>query len=201
MWELDHKQSWALKNWCFWTVVLQKTLKSPLDRKGVKLVSPIVSQPWILIKGWCRSSSTWAIWWEEPNHWKRPWCWEILKAKEKGQQNEMVGWHRWLNGHESEQTPGDSGRQGRKVCCSPLQRVRHDLATDQQQIYQKVRRGQMGGVFPEPRGSGQGAHRKIWRAKSTIPYELSRLAQGLPPGGETGGSRIKVEQDGMIEKK
>ena len=73
-------------------------------------------------KDWCWSwsSNTWATWWEEPIHWKRPWCWERLKAgKEETTEHEVVGWHHWLNGLEFEQAPGDSGGQGSLLCCSP----------------------------------------------------------------------------------
>ena len=99
------------KNWCFWTVVLEKTFESPLDCKEIKPVSPkgksTLNIHW---KDWCWSwsSNTLAIWCEELTHWKRPCCWKILRAKRRRkQQDETVGWHHWLNGHESEQTLGD----------------------------------------------------------------------------------------------
>ena len=76
----------ALNNWCFQTVVLQKTLECPLDIKEIKPVNPKGDQPWIDWKDWCWSwrSNTLAIWDEEPTHWKRPWCWERLKAGWEG---------------------------------------------------------------------------------------------------------------------
>ena len=88
MWGLDYKESWALKNWCFWTVMLEKTLESPLDCKEIQPVHPKGNQSWIFIhwKDWCWSwnSNTLATWCEELTHWKRPWCWERLKAGGKG---------------------------------------------------------------------------------------------------------------------
>ena len=79
MWELDYKERWVLKNWCFWTVVLEKTLESPLDCKEIQPVSPKGDQSWIHWKDWCWSrSSNIGHWWEELTHWKRPWCWERL---------------------------------------------------------------------------------------------------------------------------
>ena len=80
MWDLDHKKGWEPKNWCLWTVVLEKTLESFLDRKEIQPVHPKGNQSW---KDWCWSwsSNTLATWWEEPTHWKRPWCWERLKAR------------------------------------------------------------------------------------------------------------------------
>ena len=74
-------------------------------------------------KNWCRSwsSNTLATWLEEPTHWKRPWCWEELKVKgEEGSRGQDGWWHHRLNGHEFEQTPGDSAGQGSLECCSPL---------------------------------------------------------------------------------
>ena len=95
MWELDHKESWALKNWCFWTGVLEKTLESPLDCKQIKPINPKGKQPWIFIhwKDWSWSSSTLATWCEEPTHWKRPWCWERLRA---GGEGDDRGWDGWM---------------------------------------------------------------------------------------------------------
>ena len=112
--KLDHKEDWTLKNWCFWTVVLEKTLESPLDSKEIQPVHPkgILNTHW---KDWCWSSSTLATWCKEPTHWKRPWCWEILKAGGEGGQQR----HNWHNGRELEQTLGDSKGQGSLACCSP----------------------------------------------------------------------------------
>ena len=74
-------------------------------------------------KDWCWSwtSNTLATWWEEPTHWKRPWCWKRLRGGGEGRvtENEVIGWHHQLNGHEFEQTPGDSEGQGSLACWSP----------------------------------------------------------------------------------
>ena len=81
-------------------------------------------------KDWCWSwsSNTLATWWEEPTHWKRPWCWERLRAgREGGDRRWMVGWHPRLNGHESEPTPGKSERQGSLVCCHPFDHKESDM--------------------------------------------------------------------------
>ena len=123
MWELDHKESWASKNWCFWTVVLENSLESPLDCKGIKPVNPKANQTWIFRKrkDWCWSwnSNTLATWYKELTHWKRPWCWARLKAGREGlTEDETVGWHQ-LNGHEFEQTLGGSEGQGSLAWCSP----------------------------------------------------------------------------------
>ena len=97
MWDLDHKEGWVPKIWCFWIVVLEKTLESPLDSKEVKLVCPKESQPWIFIGTTDTEAETsifLASWWEEPTHWKRLWCWARLR--EGGE----TGWQRmrWLDG-------------------------------------------------------------------------------------------------------
>ena len=86
MWEWDARESWAMNNWCLWTVVLEKVLESPLAFKEIKPVYPKGSQSWIFIwkTCWSWSSSTLATLCEELTHWKRPWCWETLKAGGKG---------------------------------------------------------------------------------------------------------------------
>ena len=94
--ELDHKEGWALKNWCFLIVVLE-TFETPLDSMEIKWVNPKGNQPWIFIgrtdaTSW--SSTTLATWCEEPTPWKRPWCWERLRARGEGRQQRM----RWLDG-------------------------------------------------------------------------------------------------------
>ena len=120
MWELDNKEGRRIDAL---TVVLEKTLESPLDSKETKPVNPkgksTLNIHW---KDWCWSQSfnTLATWWEEPTHWKRPWCWEDWGQEEKRvTENEVVKWHHWLNGHECEQALGVSERQGGLVCCSP----------------------------------------------------------------------------------
>ena len=96
MCDLDYKESWALKKWCFWTVVLEETLESPLDCKEIQTVYPKGNQSWIFIgRTWCWSwkSHTLATWCEELTHLKRPWCWERLKA---GGEEDDRGWDGWM---------------------------------------------------------------------------------------------------------
>ena len=92
MWELDYKESWVLKSWCFWIVVLENSLESPLGFK-IKPVNPKGNQPWIYWKDWCWSFNTLATWWEELTHWKIFWCWERLKA---GGEEDERGWDGWM---------------------------------------------------------------------------------------------------------
>ena len=123
MWELDYKESWAPKNWCFWTVVLEKTLESPLDCKEIQPVHPKRNQSWIFIgrtdieaetpTPWPPDAKNWLIW-------KNPDPGEDWKQEEKEtRESEMVGWHHWFDGHEYEQPSGVGDRQGGLVCCSP----------------------------------------------------------------------------------
>ena len=119
---VGHKEGWVLKNWCLQTVVLEKTPESPLDSK-IKLVNSNGNQPWIFI-GRADAEAEAPILW--PSDAKRrligkdPDAWKDWKQKEKGTtEDEMFGWHHWLNGHEFEQTPGDGEGQGSLVCCSP----------------------------------------------------------------------------------
>ena len=95
MWELDYKESWAPKNWCFWAVVLEKTLESPLDCKEIQPVIPKGNQSLnIDWKDWCWSwnSNTLATWCKDLTHWKRPWSWERLKVGE----GDDRGWDGWM---------------------------------------------------------------------------------------------------------
>ena len=91
MWELDYKASWVPKNWCFWTVVLEKTLESPLDCKEIQPVHPKWDHSWVFIGGTdAKAEHTLAIWWEL-THWKRPWCWERLKVEGEGDDRRWDG--------------------------------------------------------------------------------------------------------------
>ena len=96
MWELTYKESWAQKNWCFWTVVLEKALESPLECKKIQPVHPKGNQSWIFIGrtwGWSCNSNTLAIWFKELTHLKRPWWWERLKV---GREGDNRGWDGWM---------------------------------------------------------------------------------------------------------
>ena len=96
MWELDYKESCALKNWCFWTVVLEKTLEGSLDCKEIQPVNPKGNQSWIFIgrtDAEAEAPLTLAIWCEELTHWKRPWCWERMKT---GGEGDDRGWDDWI---------------------------------------------------------------------------------------------------------
>ena len=135
MWELDHKESWVPKNWCFWTVVLEKTLESPLDYKEIQPVHPKGNQSWIFIGRtdcWSWNSNTLAIWCEELTHLKRPWCWERLKVEGEGDNR---GWDGWMASPTqrtwvwvSSRSWWWTGRPG-VLWFMGLQRVRHDWVT------------------------------------------------------------------------
>ena len=97
MWQLDYKESWAPKNWCFWNVVLEKTLESPLDWKEIKPINPKVNQSWVFTGKTdveAENSNSLTTWCEGLTHWKRPWCWERLRAGRRRGQQRM----RWLDG-------------------------------------------------------------------------------------------------------
>ena len=122
MWELDHKEGWAPKNWCFRTVVLAKTLKSPWDCKEIKPVNPNRNQPWIFI-GRTNTEAEASILWppDEKSRLigKDPDAGKDWRQEEKGTtEDEMMGWHHRLHGHEFQQTQVDSKGQGNLICCS-----------------------------------------------------------------------------------
>ena len=119
--EWDYKEGWALKNWCFWTMVLEKTL-GHLDSKETKPVNPKINQPWIFIGRTDAEAEALIIWPPDVKSLltgKDPDAGEVWEWEEKGTaDNEIVGWHHWFNGHECEQTLGDSEGQGSSACCS-----------------------------------------------------------------------------------
>ena len=123
VWKLDHKENWTPKSWCFWTVVLEKTFKSPLDCKEIKPVNPKGNQPWIFI-GRTDAEVEAPIFWPPETKSrlteKDSDAGEDWRQEEKGTtEDQMVGWHHWLNGQEFEQTLGVGDGQGSLVCCSP----------------------------------------------------------------------------------
>ena len=95
MWKLDYKESWALKNWCFWTMVLEKTLESSLDCKEIQPVHPKGDQSWIFIERTDAEAETPILWPPDAKNWlmKRSWCWERLKVEGEG---ENRGWDGWM---------------------------------------------------------------------------------------------------------
>ena len=116
-WESDHKEGWVLKNWCFQTVVLEKTLESPLDNKAIKPINVIGNQLLIFTDAeatilWPPDAKSWLTG-KDPDAGK-DW------GQEKGlTEDEMVGWHHWVSGHEFEQTSRDNEGWGSLVCCNP----------------------------------------------------------------------------------
>ena len=118
---VGHKEGWAPKNWCFQIVVLEETLESPLDCKEIKLVNPKGNQPWIVTGRtdaeaeapllWPSDAKNWLIW-KDPDAGKD-------RRQEKGMtEDEMIGWHRQLDGHEFEQAPGVGDGQESLACWS-----------------------------------------------------------------------------------
>ena len=120
MWELDCEESWAPKNWCFWTVVLEKTLESPLDCEEIQPVHPKGDQSWVFIGRTDVEAETLILWPPDAKSWliwKDPDAWKDWGQEEKGTtEDEMAGWHHWLNGRESEWTPGVGDGQGGLAC-------------------------------------------------------------------------------------
>ena len=116
MWELDYKESWVLKNSCFWTVVLEKTLESPLDCKEIQPVYPEGNQSWIFIGRTNAEAEAPILWPPDAKNWllgKDPDAGKDWRQEEKGMtEDEMVGWYHWLNGREFEQAPGPGSLMG-----------------------------------------------------------------------------------------
>ena len=130
MWELDYKESWAPKNWCFWAVVLKRTLESPLDCKEIQPVYPKGNQSWIFIGRTDAEAEAPVLWPPDVKNWL---IWKDLDAgndwrqEEKGMTgDEMAGWHHWLDAHEFDQAVGVGDGQGGLTCCSPWSRKESD---------------------------------------------------------------------------
>ena len=135
MCELDHKEGWVLKNWCFWTAVLEKILETPLDCKEIQPVHPKGDQSWVF-SGRIDAeadSNILATWCEELTHYKRPWCWERLKVGGEGVDRGWDGWIAsltqwtwvWVNSRSWWRT----GRPG-MLQSMGSQRVGHDWVTE-----------------------------------------------------------------------
>ena len=131
MWEIDCKESWAPKNWCFSTVVLEKTLESPLDFKEIQPVHPKGNQSWVFIGRTDAEAEAPIVWppdaknrlmWKDPDAGK-DWGREEKRTRE----DEMVGWYHWLSGHEFGQASGVGDGQGGLMCCSPWGRKESDM--------------------------------------------------------------------------
>ena len=136
MWELDCEEGWELKNWCFWTVVLEKTLESPLDCKEIQPVHSEGDQPWDFFgrnvtKSW--NSSTFSTPCKELTHWKRLWCWEGLGAggewDDRGWDGWMASLTRWTWVWVNSRSWWWTGRPG-LLWFMGLQKFRHDWTTE-----------------------------------------------------------------------
>ena len=150
MWELDCEEGWAPKNWCFWTVVLEKTLESPWDCKEIQLVHSERDQPWDFFGRNNAKAETPVLWSPHAKSWLigkdsdagRDWGQE-----EKGKtEDEMAGWHHWLDGRESGWTPGVGDGQGGLVCCDSWGRKESD--TTERLIWSDNNKGKLKKQFP-----------------------------------------------------
>ena len=122
MWDLDHKEGWVPKNGWFWTVVLEKTLESPLGNKEIKPVNPKGNQPWTFIGRTDAEAEVPIFWPLDGKSWlirKDPDAGKDWRQEKGTTEDEMVGWHHRLNGHEFEQTLGGGEGWGNLACCSP----------------------------------------------------------------------------------
>ena len=120
IWESDYKESWALKNWCFCTVVLENTLESPLDYKEIQPVHPKGDQSWVFIGRTDVEAETLILWPPDAKSWligKDPDAGKAWRQEKGMTEDEMVGWHHWLNEHGFGWTLGVGDGQGGLACC------------------------------------------------------------------------------------
>ena len=181
MWELAHKESWVPKNWCFWTVVLEKILESPLDCKEIQAVHPKGKQPWIFIGRTDAEAETPLLWPPDGKSWltgKDSDAGKDWRQDEQGTtEDEMAGWHHWLNGHEFEQAQGVGDGQGVLVCCSLWGHKESDVT---ERLSWKIQH-QKRRTHIEQRGPGGVWKRRVesWRlrekTRNAIQFEGSTL--------------------------
>ena len=131
MWELDCEEGWAPKHWCFWTVVLEKTLESPFDCKEIQLIHPKGNQSWIFIRRTDAEAETLVLWPHDVKSWliwKAPDAGKDWRREEKGTtKDEMVRWHHRHDGHGFGWAPGVGDRQGGLACCGSRGRKESDM--------------------------------------------------------------------------
>ena len=180
MWELDYKESWAPKNWCFWTVVLEKTLESPLDCKEIQPVHPKGNKPEYSLEGLMlkQNSNTLATWWEELTHWKRPWCWERLKV---GREGDDRGWDGWMASPTQWTWIWASSRRcwrtGKPGVLQPMgsQGVGHDWVTEQLDMFKVnpyITRHTCPSWFPN-------LHPSVWSLGFALNFLLSETTPSI----------------------
>ena len=130
MWELDYKESWKPKNWCFWTVVFEKTLQSPLDCKEIQSVNPKGNQSWIFIGRTDAEVETPILLPPDAKNWltgKDPDVGKDWGQEEKTTEDEIGGWYHQLDAHDFEQALGVGDGQGSLWCCSPWGHKESDM--------------------------------------------------------------------------
>ena len=131
MWELDYKESWALKNWCFWTVMLKKTLEGPLVCKEIQPVHSEGDQPWDFFGRNDAKAEAPVLWPLHARNWFIGKDFDVGRdwgQEEKGTtEDEMAGWHHWLDGHEFVWTPGVGDGQGGLACCDSWGRKESEM--------------------------------------------------------------------------
>ena len=139
IWEVNHKKGWASKNWCFQTVVLEKTLESSLDSREIKPINPKGNQPWIFTGRTDAKAEAPILWPPDAKKWligKGPDAGKDWGQEEKWTtEDEMVGWHHWFNGHEFKQTLKlVKNREAWSAVVHDLQRVGHNWTAEQQEM-------------------------------------------------------------------
>ena len=190
MWDLDYKEIWALKNWCFWNVVL-KTLESPLDCKEIQPVNPKGNQSWIFIGRTDAEAKIPILWPPDAKNWlagKDPCARKDCRQEKRRTEDEIVGWHHRLNGHEFEQT---LCVQGNPACCSP--QGCEELDTTKQLSWTDNKKPPGGSYGKNPTMQDTWIQSLDWEdpLQKRVATHSSILAWRIPWTEETGGLQSK----------
>ena len=199
MWELDYKESWVLKNWCFWAVVLEKTLESPLDCKEIQPAHPKGNQFWVFIGRTDVEAETPILWPPDAKSWLI--CKDPDAGKDWGQEekwttkNEMVGWHHQLNGHEFGWTPGVGDGQGGLACCSSWGRKESDTTEhlNWTKPLEVIWKGTVGGKVKPDSGESWDDN-QLPEAFQPAPQTVISIKEGIR--GKMWGEKKKRQREG-----
>ena len=196
MWQLDHRECWALKNWCSQTVVLKKTLESPWDSKEIKPVNPKRNKPWIFIRRTDANAKAPILWPPDSKSGltgKDPDAGKDWRQEEKEVTvDEMVRWQHWLDGHEFEHALGVGDVKGSLACCSPWGRKELDTTEQLNWTHLSSTEPVVDCEHSSKTYSSMSWISTVFMEFFLITARISLMIQSLPGGGNKHGGKLIV---------